>query len=267
MSKIRFDAELVCADCLTHYLKDKGGCNSILIKRNKDDPPDFWFTIDGEKFAVEITSIVKDQGYLANINKLTENIQQSAQDNNVLSGKYVLIIFRKPNIPRKNTPEWNNLVNKTTSFIKATKNIGSTDKTELFKDFNGYIAIAKADQHSNTVVCMFTTQFQWEGDTQTELTQLMQKAVDEKQKKLEEKGVPSNCPQNILMFYDAYGYGDIEDAQTALLKVEGYRWFHSVFWVSSFTNRQNELYPNEPGRTGIFLYSTNLTWWPNVSTN
>jgi len=91
----------------------------------------------------------------------------------------------------------------------------------------------------------------------------MQNAVYEKRKKLLKKGVPDVCPNNILLFYDAYGSAELDDAQKALSKVEGYRWFNSIFWVASFTERQNELYPDEPGRIGTFLYSTNKNWIEN----
>ena len=108
-----------------------------------------------------------------------------------------------------------------------------------------------------------TNNAKFEGQTQDELYQLMQKAVSQKREKLEKKGVPSQCPQAILLFYDAHRYGDTEDAQRALLRVDGYDWFHSVFWAASFTNRPNELSPDEPGRKGIFLYSSNGDWWMN----
>ncbi len=49
--------------------------------------------------------------------------------------------------------------------------------------------------------------------------------------KLENKGVPEHCGDVILLLYDAYGYGEAEDARKALLKAHDYDWFHSVFWA------------------------------------
>ena len=71
--------------------------------------------------------------------------------------------------------------------------------------------------------------------------------------KLENKGVPEHCGDVILLLYDAYGYGEAEDARKALLKAHDYDWFHSVFWAESFSDRPNELYPVEPGRTGCVI--------------
>ena len=58
----------------------------------------------------------------------------------------------------------------------------------------------------------------------------------------------------------AYGYAEGEDAKIALRGVHGYDWFHSIFWARSFTDRTNELYPEEPGRIGLFLYTKEDRW-------
>ncbi len=267
MSEKRIDEEKVSADCLEYYLKNKGGCNKVIVKKNEDDPPDFWFIIDDEKYAIEVTSIVTGQGYLANIKKLTKTIKKVSQENDILIGKYSLLIFREPNIPRRNSTIWHDLVKRCYSFIQSTKDFDSTNQKMLYKDSNGYIQITKIEKNGSTIGYIFSAPMQWEAETQVELTQLMQKAVDEKQRKLLKKGVPDICPKNILLLYDAYGNVELDDAQKALSNVEGYKWFHSVFWAASFTNRQNELYPDEPGRIGAFLYSMNRNWWEDSQIN
>lgn len=100
----------------------------------------------------------------------------------------------------------------------------------------------------------------WEGEAQNDLAALIQHAVSGKRSKLEQKGVPEECLGVILLFYDAYGYGDAEDAGKALLRAHDYDWFHSVFWAEPFTDGPNELYPEEPGRTGRFLYTKEGRW-------
>jgi hypothetical protein len=98
---------------------------------------------------------------------------------------------------------------------------------------------------------------------------LIQNAVSSKRSKLEKNGVPQQCGDIILVLYDAYGYGDTEDAQIALRNVSGYDWFHSIFWAAApFLDptagtpqvRPNELYPQEPGRVGSFLYTIEDRW-------
>jgi hypothetical protein len=100
----------------------------------------------------------------------------------------------------------------------------------------------------------------WEGEAQDELAGLIQKAVSRKRSTLEKSGLPQQCRDIILLLYDAYMYGSPEDAKVALRRVLGYDWFHSVFWAASFADRPNELYPREPGRLGLFLYTKEDRW-------
>jgi len=98
----------------------------------------------------------------------------------------------------------------------------------------------------------------WEGDVQSQLAIMMQQAVDNKKRKLQDKGVGSQ--RALLLLYDAFAYAQPVDAVSAMRKVNGYDWFHSIFWAASFFDRKNTTYPEEPGREGIFLYSSNPNW-------
>lgn len=100
----------------------------------------------------------------------------------------------------------------------------------------------------------------WEGEVQTQLAPLIGEAVRIKRLKLERKGVPQRCQGCILLLYDAYAHGETEDATVAMQSVSGYGWFHSIFWVASFSDGPNELYPEEPGRTGSFLHTKEDRW-------
>ena len=105
--------------------------------------------------------------------------------------------------------------------------------------------------------------WKWEGEVQDELAGLIQDRVRTKREKLEKKGVPHPI---ILLLYDAYAFGDAEDAKIALQKVHGYDWFHSIFWAEvgwrgpSGKDPPNELYPDKPGRIGFFLYTKEDRW-------
>ncbi len=90
----------------------------------------------------------------------------------------------------------------------------------------------------------------------------MKDAIEKKRSKIEKKGVMRVCPDVILLFYDAYGYGDIADAARALSRIKDYDWLHSIYWSASFSNCPNVMYPESPGRAGGFLYSKNEIWRP-----
>ena len=68
------DEELVCIDSLLHHLKENLGYLDVLVEREQNDPPDFWVTVSGQKFAAEVTSIVNDQAYIG----LCENLDQQS---------------------------------------------------------------------------------------------------------------------------------------------------------------------------------------------
>ncbi len=257
----RIDEEIVCADCFAHCLKHQYGCGKVTVERQDDDPPDFWITVDGIRFAAEVTSVVTGQAYGANARKLKRSIAQSAKEEGALSGTYALIMMRHPRLPRSGSGEWRALVAQATSFIRATRQADSSEQSRLLADSDGHLDMKKVSSQSATVGLLGTTSAKWEGEIQDELRALMQTAADQKRVKLEKKGVPSQCPRVVLLLYDAYGFGDLEDAQKALLDVDGYDWFHSVFWAASFTDRPNDLSAEEPGRKGAFLYSRKDAWW------
>ena len=263
----RIDEELVCADALAHCLKHEYGCCHVDVRRETNDPPDFWITIDGEKFAAEVTSIVSNEGYRANCRKLKEAIRQAVKQLDNMTGTYTLLMTHRPELPRHASSEWQSLARRATSFIQATRSVTSTDEYRLFKDGHGYVDIKKVSTEGATVGLLGPVDVKWEGEIQEELCQIMWQRIAEKRRKLEKKGVPDKCPQIMLLLYDAYGYGDTEDAQKALLKVEGYDWFHSIFWAASFTDRANEISPQNPGRNGAFLYSRDENWWQSLTTS
>jgi hypothetical protein len=72
----KIDEERVCIDSLVQHLL---ALNEILIdtEREPEDPPDFWLSLGSRRFAVEITSIVADQGYAALCSALHSTIKVS----------------------------------------------------------------------------------------------------------------------------------------------------------------------------------------------
>jgi hypothetical protein len=258
--KNRIDEELVCVDSLAHNLKHCNGCSDVKVQKETNDPPDFWIDVDGLRYAAEITSIVKDQAYHATCTSLKDVVKKKAADEKVLVGTYCLKVIRHPELPRRNSKEWSALIRKVLSFIQNTVSNESTEKSALLNDQQGYLSIQKISADGATIGLLGAPEAKWEGEVLNELQELMQEAVTTKRKKLEKKGIPNSCPRIFLILYDAYGYASAEDAQKALLRTEGHDWFHSVFWATSFTDRDNMLYPGNPGREGIFLYSKTDKW-------
>jgi hypothetical protein len=256
----RIDEELVCVDSFVQRLKGINSDQMITVCRECNDPPDFWVTIAESKYAVEVTSIVADQHYHALCKKLEEAIQAESEASNSIKGTYALEVRRRPEIPRRGTTLWKQLISTAVQALQSMSNTPPGMAMPLLKAPSGSISLAKWSDDGQTIGLCNTPGGKWEGEAREDLVRLLQEATNKKRAKIEKAGIPQRGPDVVLLFYDAYGYGNIEDARQALAKVQGYEWFHSIFWASSFSDRHNTLYPDSPGRAGGFLYSKNGAW-------
>jgi hypothetical protein len=128
----------------------------------------------------------------------------------------------------------------------------------IFEDKYGKITISKSSDQGTKIFRIMIPPAKFEGEIKEELSRLIAERIKTKRQQL--KNILNQCANIILLFYDAYAYGEIEDIKKAFLNVKGYDWFHSIFLAPSFSNTSNKLYPDSPGRKGIFLYSKNKLW-------
>jgi len=254
----RINEERVCIDALKHVLLTRCGCTEVHVREEASDPPDYTITVDGTCYPAEVTSIVSLQAYYDHCKKFAQAIRDRAHSEGVLSGTYALEISRHPNIPKPTSHRGRQLLDRAVDYLRATREATTSAKLEIATDETGKIRIVKVSGEGAAVGALWTPPAMWEGEVQGELATLMQRAVTTKTKKLQKVGIE---PQRaFLLLYDAHGLGDANDAAIALRQVKGYDWFHSIFWAASFTNRTNAVYPDEPGRKGIFLFSSAPNW-------
>jgi len=257
----KIDEERVCIDALVQYLKGRCSNSCIEAQEEADDPPDYWLKVGEHQFAVEITSIVQDQGYTAHCNSLHNSIKDALKESSDMAlGTYAVEFFRSPDIPKKWTKEWKKLVEDAVIKIRCLADSGLGSESRVFQDRSGHITVSKWSDKGCTVGICRIPEAKWEGEAKNELSGLMQQAIGKKFKKLQKKKVMAVCPDVILLFYDAYGYGSIETARSALFNVNGYEWLHSIFWAASFSDKPNVMYPDSPGRSGGFIYSRCDGW-------
>lgn len=254
----RINEEHVCVDSFIQHLREIDSRQEITYYEEPNDPPDFWVTIAGVKYAVEVTSIVTDYGYDALCNKLVKAIRSESEINNGMKGTYVLTVMRRPDIPRKGTTDWKTLVSTAATKIREMSNALCGAESCLLKDMNGYLEIQKLSDKGSKIGPSRMPTMKWEGEAQGELSQLFKERIETKRGRLER--VLDRSSNIILLFYDAYVYGDVEDVQKAFLNVQGYEWLHSIFMAMSSSDIPNTLYPDTPGRRGVFLYSKNEQW-------
>lgn len=254
----RIDEELVSVDSLKHVLGMRCGCKEIHPNREQNDPPDFTITIDGELFPAEVTSIVSRQQYRAQCDEFAKAILDSAKSLGVLAGKYALIVSRLPHIPKPTSKDGRQLLDAAVDYVDATRKQMASPRVLLIQDKSGKISVEKVSASGSSVGVVWSAPAMWEGDIQSQLATLIQQAVDDKKRKLQDAGIG---PQRaLLLLYDAFGYAEPNDAIVAMRQVNGYDWFHSIFWAASFFDRRNTTYPEEPGREGFFLFSSNPGW-------
>jgi hypothetical protein len=254
----RIDEELVSVDALKHVLCTRCGCKEVHPHREQHDPPDFTVTIDCEPFPAEVTSIVSRQQYSAQCKEFAEAISERTNSLGVLSGKYAFIVSQLPRIPKPTSKNGRQLIEKAVAYVDATRQQGNSPEVQLAKDASGNISIAKLAANGSTIGLLWSAPAMWEGDIQSQLAIMIQQAVDDKRRKLQDAGVGPR--KAFLLLYDAFGYAQPVDAIAAMQQVNGYDWFHSIFWAASFFDRKNSTYPEEPGREGIFLFSNNSSW-------
>lgn len=254
----RIDEELVAVDSLKQVLCLRCGCQDVRIHRERQDPPDFTLTIDGEAFPAEVTSIVSHQEYHARCNDYLRELMNRLATSGILSGKYAIIVSRQPHVPKLASNDGRRILDTAIAYISATRDRDFADETELAKHDMGKMSIRKVSPNGSFVGLVWSPSALWEGEIRSELTSLIQQAVNRKRHKLRHAGIGPGAA--LLLLYDAFGYAEPEDAQIALRQVIGYEWFHSIYWSASFTDRRNATYPDEPGRDGLFLYSRNSNW-------
>ena len=254
----RIDEELVSVDSLKHVLCTCCGCKDVYIHREQHDPPDFTVTIDGETFPTEATSIVSLQQYYAQCEEFARAIQDCADSLGVLSGKYAIIVSRLPCIPKPTSNDGRQIIDTAVGYIDATQRQDISSEVQLTKDRSGKISIKKVSPIGSIVGIMWGPTAMSEGEIQSQLATLIQQAVDNKKRRLQGAGIGTG--RAFLLLYDAFAYAEPQDALTAIQQVNGYDWFHSIFWAASFSDRKNTTYPEEPGRNGLFLFSNNPGW-------
>lgn len=250
--------EYICFDSFVQYLREIDNRQKITYRKESKDPPDFWVTIEGITYAVEVTSIGIDHDYDALCKKLVKDIRSECVKSNDFKGKYALCVMRRPNISKAGSAEWRTLVLAATTKIREMSNVSYGVKSCLLKDANGYLEIEKWFDQGAEIGLFIMKVMKWEGEVQEELSRLIKKRIETKHERL--KDVLSRCSNIILLIYDAFGYGEIEDIQKAFLNFQGYEWLHSIYLAMSFSDIPNKLYTNIPGRKGVFLYSKNKQW-------
>jgi hypothetical protein len=254
----RINEEYVCVDSFIQHLKKIDAGQEVVYREEPNDPPDFWVTIAGIEYAVEVTSIVIDYGYEVSCTKFFNSLRSEFAASKDIIGTYNLSVIGYPKLPKIGTYDWEEFISIVNERLLTMSNFPNEKEYRILEDKNGKVILRKFSEQGAKIFLPWVVGAKWHGEIQEELTWLFKNSIETKRRKLEE--VLHRCSNIILLFYDAYGYSNVKDAKKAFSNIQGYDWLHSVYLALPSTDIPNVIYPNSPGREGVFLYTRNKLW-------
>jgi hypothetical protein len=247
--------EIAAVEGFREYLLSKG--MRVEPREDGEDPPDFYVTVERERFAVEVTNLMDEietggadiprLSYTNSVHKLTIEIEEESRNSGTLRGHYVLWV----NGPFENFSKLKkHIKSKSMVFLEQTKNtspgygeyllaadetgaILTTDFTdqppEVLQGEAVFCFIWKKDDCSNHLSLIITSPkfMDWKVELERDACKLLQRSISEKCDKL--KDVTS---KRILLLPDLSRFMDLKVYQKCVAKLHGLENFHSIL-VSS----------------------------------
>lgn len=266
--------EEFCRNCFDSYLRERLGL--LTAWQPGTEPPDYFLTVGGATFAVEVTQLfgevrteagtsMGNEKYEASMESLCETIRKAAIEEGVLRGFY-LVQFVGPFAEFRRSR--NLIVSGVLEYIRGTQGattargrvvfaeIGEQMKErgftpEMIAEFVGYrwipgsCSAVKLGGTPRGIHCVTSgrSRVMWEGQALAEACRMLQQAVSEKRRKLAD--IADARILLLLHQWPMTGAGIYEQCRGALRDLEC---FHSVFVVEG-----------EGG--GYFLHTQETEWW------
>ncbi|MBN1120375.1 MAG: hypothetical protein JXJ17_04810 [Anaerolineae bacterium] len=228
--------ELISKECFSSYLVSKYGEDNVVIPEclNEEDPPDYIFIINGEKCAVEVTSIRDSEWVVYQHAQCVKRIKQEAISQNILYGTYSIAFNEQvPHISRKNVQE--SLVEDALDYIRRTQQCKEHDEYTLRE-----IEIKKL--HYTKPICTIVKtgverdSIGWIGLTEVACLsgtakRLLEKAIGAKIQYAQSETMPV-----YLLIYNRFNWGIDQDFRDCELDTELCAPFEGIFVVKDEQN-------------------------------
>ncbi len=220
----------------------------------KAEPPDYYLSMHGVIYAVEVTILIQKidvraknhlpVGVIRDLLKrfVDDEIEADARKNGYLQGAY-LVAFSKPLTDFANVKSV--IQSELLSFIAATQIATQAPVRVVYKHNREECRIAKIHSEENKVVMGGPSMSSWAAEALREAKHLLDDRLGEKQRKLRNIGKPK-----ILLLHNRYHFLDLEDYEAVIAEVPSLHSFHTVFIVQSSIE-------------GRILYSQEPTWVNN----
>ncbi|MFQ6083168.1 MAG: hypothetical protein ACE5WD_07410 [Candidatus Aminicenantia bacterium] len=227
--------EEFCQSALIEFLRSQG---HSVVTRPGDEPPDFYITLDGTEFAVEITTLSelipspktsKLQPILTahmTLYRFVSEIETFTLQKEILNGTYLVSIDLNKPIPNFNKIK-SNLIKAIEEFISETRQEESTPYFQLFRKGKVRMECKKLSGDGARITHMITHGAKWHDEICKHARLILQRAIDDKRNKLLHEPRPK-----MLLLLNRYLFASIKDFQEALLLCSGCEFFHSIYLVT-----------------------------------
>jgi len=236
---MKSESEELCKNSFDMYLrKISPGLSLRWIEvEQKAEPPDYYLSMHGVIYAVEVTILIQKidvraknhlpVGVIRDLLKrfVDDEIEAVARKGGYLQGAY-LVAFTKPVTNFANVKSM--IQSGLLSFIAATQIAIKAPVRVVYKHNREECRIEKIHGEENKVVMGGPSMASWKSEALTEAKQLLDDRFGEKQSKLRNIREP-----RILLLHNRYDFLDLEDYETVIPEVPSLHSFHTVFIVES----------------------------------
>jgi hypothetical protein len=215
----------------------------------KDEPPDYFLYLDGNKYAVEATILVEkaEVGNLqlpsieitASLWQITDDVEASAKNITCLNGAYI-VSFSQPIANLKSVRD--ELFSKLLAYVKETQYLSTAPERIVFEHGSQICRIKKLHDEKDYIGQIGPSGSKWEGEAQNEVCKLLTERINSKNHKLSKIKEPK-----ILLLYDAYHFANVAMYKNCIPNIPELASFHTVFVV-------------QVNSVGFLLCSLNTSW-------
>lgn len=239
------DIEIRCKKILKDYFKKQGFIKIRAINRSKQkkDPPDFDFFIDGKKYAVEVAQtksrrkaildnkLVIEKTYRLNQFNFIKDIERDTIEEGILNGVYNVNFF-DPIISKKFNKIKSQIKKQIIDYICRTNNAESSKKEIIYIKNKKIASISKLYIGLNKI---YPTERQWlwpESPEKIEICrQMIEEAVNEKKDKLVNNKI--NYPRILLLvsISSHCAIDTFKECKKRLNEINNIEFFEAIFII------------------------------------
>ena len=252
---MKSESEEFCKSCFDKYLRGLLPDSNVVWEdvEQRCEPPEFYLTVDGAKYAVEVTILILKAGVgtkkalpIGVIRDLLrrfviDDVETTAKKNHFLRGAYS-VTFSKPitNFTHVKGAIQDALL----SYICATQGVSKVPPRVVYECGRQKCSIEKVHAEEDKVVMGGPIIPRREDEALAEAQQLLDNRLGEKEHRLREISYPK-----ILLLHNKYHFAEFQTYEKCISMAPSLSSFQAVFLV-------------ECNGRGFMLYSKDAAWIP-----